>query len=80
MYNSQDNVLISRSGEPILADFGVSRMEESIRSKGFYTTSASRNSLNWLPYEYYHLSYATKFYPDVKADVWAFGMTLMVRP
>jgi len=71
------NVLVSRSGEPLLADFGLSRMTESFWSKGFYTTEASRHSTRWLPHEYYYIGETEKFRPNPKSDVWAFGMTLL---
>jgi len=70
-------VLVSRSGEPLLADFGLSRMTESFWSKGFYTTEASRHSTRWLPHEYYYIGETEKFRPNPKSDVWAFGMTLL---
>ncbi len=75
----QDNVLVSPSGEPILANFGLSRMAESLWSKGFYTTEASRLSTRWLPHEYYYVRENEKFNPSPKSDVWAFGMTVLVR-
>jgi len=64
-----DNVLVSRSGEPMLTDFGLSRMEESFWSKGFYTTDATRNNPRWLPYEFYHVPDSGKFRPTPKTDV-----------
>jgi len=68
---------VSRSGEPLLADFGLSRMAESFRSKGFNTTDTSRSSTHWLPYEYHFVQNSDKFHPNPKSDVWAFGMTLL---
>ncbi len=55
-------------------------MTETFWSKGFYTTEASRHSTRWLAYDYYHVGDSGKFRPNLKTDVWAFGMTLLVRP
>ncbi|KLO08015.1 kinase-like protein [Schizopora paradoxa] len=71
------NVLLTRSGQPLLADFGISTMADSIYSKGFYTTNTSRGSIRWLPYEYYHIPNSEKFRFTTKSDVWAFGMTIL---
>ncbi|KLO04699.1 kinase-like protein, partial [Schizopora paradoxa] len=73
------NVLISRSGDLVLADFGLARMAQSPWSKGYYTTEVTRASMRWVPFEYFHLEDSEKFRPDQKTDIWAFGMTLLVR-
>ncbi|KLO16696.1 kinase-like protein [Schizopora paradoxa] len=71
------NILLSRSGRPLVTDFGISRMSESLYSKGFYTTEASRFSKRWVPCEFYRLLDHEKFRPNTKSDVWAYGMTLL---
>ncbi|KLO16695.1 hypothetical protein SCHPADRAFT_937722 [Schizopora paradoxa] len=70
------NVLMSFSGRPLLTDFGIARMSESLYSNGFYTTKVSRASDNWLPFEFYNTPDSDKFLPSTKSDVWAYGMTL----
>jgi len=69
-----DNIIVSRSGEPLLADLGMS---ESFWSEGFYTADTSRHSTRWLPHEYFHYDPSKKFRFNTKTDVWAFGMTLL---
>jgi len=72
-----DNVLASPSGQPLLADFGQSRMNESPYSKGFYNTETHRGSTRWMAYEICHVDEDEIFCPNAKADVWAFGMTML---
>ncbi len=79
----QENVLVSRSGEPVLAGFGLSRIlkadSESRLSESLFDDTFLRQDLRWLPYEYHHIPSSEKFRPNPKTDVWAFGMTLLVR-
>ncbi len=58
---------------------GLSRMAELVYSKGYYSTVTVRSSHRWVPYEYYHVEDDEIFRPNLKSDVWAFGMTLLVR-
>ncbi|KLO16698.1 hypothetical protein SCHPADRAFT_822855, partial [Schizopora paradoxa] len=48
-----DNVLLTPSNVPLLADFGLSRMNESFVPKEFYSTETYRGSIRWLAYEYF---------------------------
>ncbi|KLO16694.1 kinase-like protein, partial [Schizopora paradoxa] len=72
------NVLVSSSGEPVVADFGLARMAESLWSKGYYSTVTVRASLRWVPHEFYFVDDNQTFRPNQKTDVWSFGMTLLV--
>ncbi|KAL5513997.1 hypothetical protein ACEPAG_2758 [Sanghuangporus baumii] len=75
-----DNVLISESGEPLLCDFGVSRMLVASRSFNFsssLTGGGLRGTLRFMSKE---LLQATDLSPAVyskASDVWAFGMTVL---
>ncbi|KAH8114408.1 kinase-like domain-containing protein [Phellopilus nigrolimitatus] len=87
-----DNVLVSKSGTPLLADFGVSRI--IIESKSIETKSSLKGSVRWMAIELLSpdLDYdAKRKTPEHRrvlseqADVWAFGMTVyeiltMLRP
>jgi len=70
-----DNVLVSPSGQPLLADFGLSGMKQSPYSEGLYDTETSRGSTRWMAYDFYHHDQSETLRPNVKTDVWAFGMT-----
>lgn len=72
-------MLLSDSGVPLLTDFGLSRVQESFVSKGYYSTATPRGSMRWLAYEYFNHPDAEEFHFSMKTDVWAFGMTLLVR-
>lgn len=74
----QPNVLVSPSGEPVLADFGLSRMGESLRSTGYYSTVIAKASVRWVPHEYYDMEDQDVFRANPESDVWSFGMTLLV--
>ncbi|KLO08483.1 kinase-like protein [Schizopora paradoxa] len=71
-----ENVLLSDSGEPLLADFGISRCVSSLTTT---TTTSAKGSTRWMAVEF--------FLPSVEGDdivvehtketdVWAFGMVL----
>lgn len=61
----QHNVLISQSGQALLTDFGLSELLGS---------SFNPRLVNWTPPE--HLD---DFKGSPEGDVWAFGMTALVR-
>lgn len=70
----QGNVLISPSGEPLVTDFGISHMLAS----GTYGT------MRWMAYEQINVDAedglaATRTPYTFQTDVWAFGMTVLVR-
>ncbi|KAL5501097.1 hypothetical protein ACEPAH_9484 [Sanghuangporus vaninii] len=73
-----DNVLISESGEPLLCDFGVSRMLVASGSFNFscsLTGGGLRGTLRFMSKE---LLQATDLSPTAyskASDVWAFGIT-----
>ncbi|KAI5116585.1 hypothetical protein M0805_009228 [Coniferiporia weirii] len=83
-----DNVLISTTGIPLLADFGVSRI--LIESETIDTKSTLRGSVRWMAIELFDSSLPRDFeakknrrIPErskqvhtEQADVWAFGMTV----
>lgn len=54
-------------------------MARSLRSTSFYTPKIARDSVRWLSYEYYHVKDSEVFHPTLQTDVWAFGMTILVR-
>ncbi|SJK97930.1 uncharacterized protein ARMOST_01186 [Armillaria ostoyae] len=66
-----DNVLMSSTGIPRLADFGLSRV---LVSSGLMSTSTSvKGSWRWMARELH--DYTIEKLPDAKGDVWMFGMT-----
>ncbi len=74
MGSSQDrqfNILISQSGEPLLADFGLSHVQ----------MASAKRSVRWTALELFSLSDVSGNFctPDKKSDIWAFGMTVYVR-
>ena len=77
----QDNVLISESGEPLLSDFGISRMLSASQTLHFTSTLTGglRGTIRFTSKE---LLLATDMDPEMytrASDVWAFGMTVLVR-
>ncbi len=74
--NAQDNVLVSPDGVPLLTDFGISTMKESSESKDFYSKGSSQGSTRWLAHD---LLKPEQFHHTEKSDMWAFGMTVLVR-
>ncbi|THH07779.1 hypothetical protein EW145_g3155 [Phellinidium pouzarii] len=81
-----DNVLVSMTGAPLLADFGVSRI--IIESKTIETKSSMRGSVRWMAIELFEASlpgnckeqnlecHSGKHMHTEQADIWAFGMTV----
>jgi len=76
------NVLISQSGEPMLADFGISLILAASMSKMCGTTTMASakgtGTVRWMAIELLSLSDDSEVgtIPTEKSDVWAFGMTL----
>jgi len=73
-----DNVLISSSGDPLLADFGISRLASS--STIGFTTDSVRGSTRWMACELLVISENEDDGPprhNEKTDVWSYGMTLL---
>ncbi len=82
----QDNVLMSPMGVPLLADFGISKLDPSSSSSpAFLSSGSGRGSIRWLAYEIFDCSFDDTNPTELerplhneKTDVWAFGMTLLV--
>ncbi|KLO07661.1 kinase-like protein [Schizopora paradoxa] len=78
-----DNVLVSPTGEPLLADFGISKLEASSSSSpAGLSTESVRGSTRWLAYEFFEIrdddndAFGRSSHNE-KTDVWAFGMTIL---
>jgi serine/threonine protein kinase len=69
----QANVLIDSNGIPCLCDFGLSRIMEET----YQTTAGSGRSLRWKSPE---LIGEGEPRETVHSDIYAFGMTCIVRP
>jgi serine/threonine protein kinase len=65
--------LVSDSGVPCLSDFGLSRVLHEVR--GMTTSSELAGSLRWMSPELLHDDSGV----SVSSDVWAYGMTVLVR-
>ncbi|KAL5480469.1 hypothetical protein ACEPAI_1739 [Sanghuangporus weigelae] len=75
-----DNVLISEFGEPLLCDFGVSRMVVASRSFNFSSSLSGGGLRGTLRFMSKELLQATDLSPSTysrNSDVWAFGMTVL---
>ena len=73
--------MISDSGEPLLCDFGISRMLAASKSFSFSNslTGGLRGTVRFMSKE---LLQATESVPAEyceATDIWAFGMTILVR-
>lgn len=81
----KENVLASSVGQPLICDFGISRLashSETLRR----STSNSRGlqgSLRWMAPEFFEFFFSeddgTEPEHSELTDVWAFGMTILVR-
>ncbi|KAF8517248.1 kinase-like domain-containing protein, partial [Hysterangium stoloniferum] len=66
------NILVSDEGVPCLTDFGLSRFVDDVTR--LTTSSNVGGSLRWMAPELLHNGK-----PSRQSDVWAFGMTMLVR-
>lgn len=74
----QDNVLVSLSGNALVADFGISHALAA--TTAFATTTGGvKGTVRWMAIELFTGSLALSQFSKA-ADVWAFGMTIYVRP
>ena len=73
----KDNILISKYGQPLICDFGISRMLDSSQSNFVSTThdDCVRGSARWMAQE---LIASAEAKHTKETDVWAYGMTLYV--
>ncbi|OCB87592.1 kinase-like protein [Sanghuangporus baumii] len=75
-----DNVLVSEFGEPLLCDFGVSRMVVASRSFNFSSSLSGgglRGTLRFMSKELLQASDISPATYSRDSDVWAFGMTVL---
>ncbi|KLO04698.1 kinase-like protein [Schizopora paradoxa] len=71
------NILVSPSGEALLANFESSTVKEPSWINNLNKTEDYRHFTRWLPIEYYQVEESEIFRPNQKSDVWAFGMTIL---
>ena len=79
--NLQPNVLISETREPLLADFGLSRvLASSLAGLTTSTTLASpKGTVRWMAVELFLPSEANpEPISTFETDIWAFGMVVYV--
>lgn len=76
----KDNVLISPSYEPLICDFGISRMLDSARSDFVSTTHEGdpRGTIRWMAVELLNPQAGAQPKHSKETDVWAYGMTVYV--
>jgi len=72
------NVLISSSGQPLLADFGLSYVVSSIASMSFGTLNRGGGTLRWMAPELL-VDAEDAIIPTIESDIWAYGMVIYVR-
>jgi len=71
------NVLISPSGTPLLADFGLSLALSQSQSTMGTTTASTKGTVRWMAIELFPtISGDPPSNHDEKSDVWAFGMVV----
>ncbi|KAL5504025.1 hypothetical protein ACEPAH_8098 [Sanghuangporus vaninii] len=73
-----DNVLVSTSGDPLICDFGISRVLTSSESDFVSTThdGRPRGTARWMAIELHVPEDGVEPRHSKESDVWAFGMTL----
>ncbi|KLO13876.1 kinase-like protein [Schizopora paradoxa] len=65
------NILISDEGNPLLCDFGISRLPQMT------TTSSTRGTPRWMASELLQATHnGSRVKHDEKSDIWAFGMVI----
>ncbi|KAL5483347.1 hypothetical protein ACEPAI_8578 [Sanghuangporus weigelae] len=74
-----DNVMISDSGEPLLCDFGISRMLVESRSFNFSNsqTGGLRGTVRFMSKELLQATESAPVVCNKASDIWAFGMTIL---
>ncbi|KIO04994.1 hypothetical protein M404DRAFT_141714, partial [Pisolithus tinctorius Marx 270] len=72
-----ENVLIASDGRAVLTDFGLSILPDS--SFSIPMTSACGGSLRWMAPEVVNRLVSEDPKPTVEGEIWAFGMTTLVR-
>ncbi|EJC99172.1 kinase-like protein, partial [Fomitiporia mediterranea MF3/22] len=71
-----DNVLVNHLGDPLICDFGISRMLSSTVTFAGATSGGIKGSMRWMAYEL--LDFSSDGHHTKESDVWAFGMTVYV--
>ncbi len=75
----QQNILISDSKLPLIADFGVSYiMSASMATMCGTGRISPKGTARWTAFELFDINQTTTI-PTEKSDVWAFGMVIYVR-
>ncbi|KAI5119139.1 hypothetical protein M0805_005218 [Coniferiporia weirii] len=73
-----DNVLIGRSGQPLICDFGISRIvtpSQTVTVSSVYSGSI-RGSIRWMSIELFGIDSSNNPVHTKASDVWAYGMTV----
>lgn len=74
-----DNVLISKTGEPRICDFGISRVLVASQTLASSTDGSLRGSVRWMAIELFMINGPPPVHTTY-TDIWAFGMTVHVSP
>ncbi|KAL5522769.1 hypothetical protein ACEPAG_8787 [Sanghuangporus baumii] len=69
-----DNVLVGHSGEPLICDFGISRILSHSLSNGGTSSASLKGSARWMAPELFNVEIDT--HHTKETDMWAFGMTV----
>ena len=81
-FSLQQNILISPTGSPLIADFGLSLAISQSQSSMGTTSAFSKGTVRWMAIEQLpspSLDGAVPVKPNKKTDVWSFGMVAYVR-
>ena len=68
---------MGNSGEPLICDFGISRILSHSLSNGGTSSANLKGSARWMAPELFNLEIDT--HHTKETDMWAFGMTVYVR-